>query len=234
LSVATKKGRIKTLMNKLHINNRKNITEKVAKIIKSNNSFFLEGKPGLGKTKYVKYIFFDEEAKNYWFPGVDFKYVNIQRIINNSIIEEENIEIQIKKELNKIIENRKNKEIPIYLILDNVDDIKKNTSIEYIKDIRNEYKYSVNFIFITRNFSKLNKIIWEYILNFSPIAIKLKPFTKEEIIEDLKNIEGNLGVKFTEKEIDIIVKYSKGIPKNIKFFLKNFKKIKEKLLKNKH
>lgn len=209
---------------------RESLTKKIAKITESGESFKVAGISGVGKSKYLRYLSSSKEIEQQFFQNhkVKFIYIDLNKtvdrtsediihIISSASGQEVSKLSEIEIQINEALKNYEK----IYLIFDHSEIFAEfeERAIRLLRGLRDEFKYKLAYIFAYEIKPEETHAIKHYLFEIAPIELKMDPLSRKESIVDIRFLASKMGLKLSDKEIDLIAEKADGMPRNTKQIL---------------
>lgn len=214
----------------LYPEHRIDVTEKIAKLTSTGESFCLKAPSGMGKSKYMRYVCASPAiAKKYFAPAkIKLYYLDLNRVYKRSteqLIEEMALvtgeEGDEEAELVGIISKKLGKFSRIYVILDQAELLQEfdTGAVRFLRSLRDQFKYKFSYIICLETGLEPEERNFKYLMNIAPGCVEMGPLSENEMGEMINRQCANLEIELSDKEKELIKKVSKGVPKTIKKML---------------
>lgn len=209
---------------------RKSFSEKIVPVIKQGLSFKIEGGPGVGKSKYLRYISSSETFHKKYFSKneIKFFYIDLNLVYKNDsdiliqvicdVLEETNystkgIESNLKSQLEKFDK--------IYAIFDHAEKLTEldESSIKYLLAIRDLFKHRLGYVICQSALTYADGEKYKSLNELFSTSFVMGPLDKEELRLNIRHFAIQQNLELTDQEVNIIENASGGHPKYIKQIL---------------
>jgi energy-coupling factor transporter ATP-binding protein EcfA2 len=215
--------------NRMYKGYRANITENIAKFVKTGECFRISGKSGVGKSRYLQYLSGIVQTEQDLFDkDISIFYIDLNRIYErtkNNLYQEITNVLQIKPEtyegLVKYLDKNLKGEKIIYLIIDHAHNLQEFEAgtIRSLRSLRDKYKYHFSYILSYQAGIEIDTKRLEKLLEVSPVEIEITNLSPEETKENIMFYAKQMDLDISKDEIEKMVDASGGYPRHIKQLL---------------
>lgn len=211
---------------------KSDITDALARIMRSGESFRFSAESGMGKSKYLRYITSSQTIYNKYFSKDKIKLVYLDlnaayrrtaddliRCFAKSIgVEGTTLDAEeITSEITKLLDEYEK----IYFILDQSELLSDfpDEAIHLLRSWRDTFKYRMSYLLSFEKDSNIDEIKLRYLLNVAHVEIVFRPLNEEETLAVIEQERKRVGIDISDEDRAKIAKMANGKPRIIKRFI---------------
>jgi len=204
---------------------RPDITKKLKRIILTKESFRIESKTGLGKSKYLRNIVKNPKFNNSFLKPNKIKmfYIDCNRfykkstkqfikIFGNALLGKNN------PKLTNIEDFLRKTDYTIYFFFDEASLLANMEEgvLNILTALMGSFKNIFNIVLISQNFNFLEKPQFLYIKKQTVLTLKFTPQNKKQINNTINDFCIKFNIRLNKKQVEYLAKKSKGSPLVVK------------------